>query len=162
MLRTVSTGTASLPVEASQPGKGRRWTPWVLALVAVLVVGGVLAGVLLSRGPENESSTQQLAALQRACAQWRTTTGADQMTPTDWCTNMIGWMSDRMDDHPGMWATPEAMRATCQEWSSSNATSVSEGDRIAWCDEMVTWMQQHAAQWGSWNGWMMHGPMMGG
>jgi hypothetical protein len=74
---------------------------------------------------------------------------------------MIGWMSDHMDGHPGMLASPQAMQATCQEWSSANPGSVSEGYRIAWCDDMVSWMQQHAAQWGSWNGWMMHDPMMG-
>ena len=70
-------------------------------------------------------------------------------------------MSDRMDDHSGMWASPEAMQATCQEWSAANPGSASEGDRIVWCNDMVSWMRQHAAQWGSWNGWMMHGPMMG-
>jgi hypothetical protein len=53
------------------------------------------------------------------------------------------------------------MQATCQEWSAANPAGVSEGYRITWCDDMVTWMQQHAAHWGSWNGWMMHGPMMG-
>jgi len=53
------------------------------------------------------------------------------------------------------------MRASCQEWSASNPAGVREGNGIAWCDDMVSWMQQHAGQWGSWNGWMMHGPMMG-
>ena len=70
-------------------------------------------------------------------------------------------MSNRMDDHPGMWASPEAMRTTCQEWYAANPEGASEGYRPSWCDDMVSWMQDHATQWGSWNGWMMHGPMMG-
>jgi hypothetical protein len=74
---------------------------------------------------------------------------------------MIGWMSDHMDDHPGMWASKQAMQATCQKWSAADPGGMSEGYRIAWCSDMVSWMQQRAAQWGSWNGWMMHGPMMG-
>jgi hypothetical protein len=74
---------------------------------------------------------------------------------------MIGWMSDHVDDHAGGWASPEAMQGTCQEWSAGNPGGMSEGDRIVWCDDMVSWMQQHATQWGSWSGWMMHGPKMG-
>jgi len=156
----MSTETAARPVEPPQPSPPRKWTPWIIGLVAVFVVGGVLTGVLLTRGSGDQVSSQQLAELQQACSQWKTSssTGA---TPSDWCSNMIGWMSDRMDDHPGMWASPESMQATCQEWSAANPGGVSEGKRIVWCDDMVAWMQQHASQWGSWNSWMMHGPMMG-
>jgi hypothetical protein len=74
---------------------------------------------------------------------------------------MIRWMSNRMDDHPGMWASPAAMRTTCQEWNAANLEGASEGYRPSWCDYMVAWMQQHASHWGSWDGWLMHGPMMG-
>ena len=128
-------------------------------LVAVLVVGGGLAGVLLSRGSGDQVGAQQLAALQRACVQWRASTSAPA-PPSAWCHNMIGWMSDHMDDHAAMWASPQAMQATCQEWSAANPGGMSEGHRIVWCDDMASWMQQHAAEWGSWNGWMMHRPMM--
>jgi hypothetical protein len=67
-----------------------------------------------------------------------------------------------MDGHPGMMATPAAMRATCQQWAASEPSkSGTENDRNTRCDDMVSWMQQNAKQWGSWSGWMMHGPMMG-
>jgi Tfp pilus assembly protein PilV len=156
----MSTDTEARPVEPALPVKRPNWTPWIIALAAVLVVVGVLAGVLVSRNSVNQVSSQQLAELQQACSQWKVSS-SDPATPSDWCTNMIGWMSDRMDDHPGMWASPGAMQATCQEWSAADPGAASEGYRIAWCDDMVSWMQQHAAHWGSWNGWMMHGPMMG-
>jgi Tfp pilus assembly protein PilV len=156
----VSTDTEAPAVEPAQPVKRRSWSQWIIVLIAVLVVSGVLTGVLLSPGPSNQVSSQQLAELQQACTQWKAS-GLARATPSNWCTNMIGWMSDRMDDHPGMWASPGAMQATCQEWSAADPGAASEGYRIAWCDDMVSWMQQHAAHWGSWNGWMMHGPMMG-
>ena len=132
----------------------------MIALVAVLVVGGLLTGMLLGRGPGNQVRSQQLAELQQSCTQWKGSSSGSA-APSDWCTDMSGWMSGRMDDHLGMWASPEAMQTTCQEWSAANPGSASEGYRIAWCNDMVSWMQQHAAQWGSWKGWMMHGPMMG-
>ena len=157
---SMSTDADAAPVGPAQTGRRRRATPWIIALVAVLVVGGAIIGLLVSRSSDNQLSSQQLAELQQACTQWIRSSSASA-TPADWCTNMSGWMSDRMDDHPGMWASPQAMQTTCQEWSTANPGGANEGDRIAWCDEMVSWMQQHAAQWGSWNGWMMHGSMIG-
>ena len=59
---------------------------------------------------------------------------------------------------------PIVIGQACEfDYSGTQACRVlaSEGYRIAWCDEMVSWMQHHAAQWGSWNGSVMHGPMMG-
>ena len=156
----VSTDTEAQPVGPARPNERRSWTPWVIVLVAVLVVGGVLTGVLLSRGSDNQVNSRQLAELQQACTQWKGSS-SPSATPSDWCTNMSGWMSDRMVDHPGMWASPQAMQTTCQEWSAAHPGSASEGNRIAWCNDMVSWMQQHAAQWGSWSSWMMHGSMMG-
>ncbi len=158
-LSSMTTQTSAPPVEGGSPPRSRRWTPWVVALVAVLVVG-VLTGVLVSRGSD-QAGSQQLSALQQACTQWRAV-GSGQSTPAHWCTNMTDWMADHMGGHPDNWASPAAMRTTCQEWSASDAAGVSEGNRIVWCDDMVAWMQRHAAQWGSWSGWMMHGAMMGG
>ena len=156
----MSTDTEPPPSEPSRAVKYPTWRPWIGLLIAVLIIGGVLAGLLLSRGSTNQASSQQLVELRQACTQWKAS-GSAPATPSDWCTNMIGWMSDRMDDHPRMWVSPEAMQETCQEWGAANPAGVSEGYRIAWCDDMVSWMQQHASQWGSWNGWMMHGPMTG-
>ena len=160
----VSTDTAAPPVVPSEPAgpPQRRWTPWII-LAGILVAGGVVAGVLLSGGSGNSTANAQLAEVEQACTQWAAS-GADQPAPpSDWCTNMRGWMSDRMDNYSGMWASPTAMRATCQQWgaAASPSDSGNEANRAQWCDDMVSWMQQHAAQWGSWNGWMMHGPMMG-
>ena len=156
----VSTDTEAAPVEGARPAGRRSWRPWVFLLVALLIAGGVLAGVLLSRGSSNEVSSQQLAQIQQACTQWRASASAPA-TPSTWCTDMTRWMSNRMNDHPGMWASPEAMQTTCQDWSAADLEGASQGYQQSWCNDMVTWMQQHAAQWGSWNGWMMHGPMMG-
>ncbi len=133
-----------------------------MVAVFVVVVGGVLIGVSLSRGSGNQEINTQLSTLQQACSQWSSTGSGPSTPPSGWCTNMTGWMSGRMDDHPGMWATPDAMRTTCQSWAASSASvGVGETEGSALCRDMVDWMQQHAAQWGSWNGWMMHGPMMG-
>ncbi len=78
---------------------------------------------------------------------------------------MAGWMTEQL--HAGetgsaMWANPDAMRATCRQWmSTAPGIAGSGGDASAWCNQMVAWMSQYGSQWGSWNDWMMHGPMMG-
>jgi len=58
----------------------------------------------------------------------------------------------RMDD-PGVWASPGAMRTTCQEWwegsdaaNAANAANAAKADPITLCDDTVAWMEQHAGQ----------------
>ena len=147
------------PIERGRPQRRRGWTPWVIVGV-LLLIGGLLTGVLLSRSSGKGSHSQQLAELQQACSQWIISSPAPT-APSDWCSDMVGWMSGRSEGHPGMWASPEAMQATCEQWNAADPIGATKGDAVAWCEGMVSWMQQHAAQWGSWNGWMMHGPMMG-
>jgi hypothetical protein len=134
---------------------GGRLGSWV----TLVAIAGVVIGLLLSVGPSKTiTSTERgrLSTLEQTCSQWKITRSSQATSPSDWCPNMVGWMSNHMEDRPGMWTSPSAMETTCQEWSSSNPGGVSEGDRIAWCDDMVSWMQQHAM--GSWKGWMMYGP----
>ena len=75
---------------------------------------------------------------------------------------MVQWMTGRAQDHPGMWASPDAMLTTCEQWAASAPSdSGKETDRVLWCNDMVSWMHHSATQSGSWDDWMMHGPMMG-
>lgn len=140
----------------------RRWAPLILVAGVVLVVIGVVVGVSLGGGAGTATVNAQFAEIERACSEW-VASGTDQPAPAvSWCTRLMGWMSDRMGVYSGMWASPTAMRATCEQWATSTFPQSEVGaNRTPWCDDMVSWMHQHAAHWGSWNGWLMHGPMMG-
>ena len=79
---------------------------------------------------------------------------------------MAAWMTERM--HGGtpqsstMWANPDAMRATCQQWMSTAPVIAASGeDASSWCNQIVAWMSQYGSQLGQWHDWMMHGPMLG-
>ena len=158
----MSTDIADTAVEPPLEGATRRRRlPPVRRFAGVLMIGcAVGLVVLLLTGGNSDTASAQLREVRQACTQWLAQAPDQPAPPASWCTNMTNWMADRLNDHPGMMATPAALQATCQQWSFAHPGDLSEGQRIPWCDDMVTWMQQNAQQWGSWNGWIMHGPMM--
>lgn len=144
---------------AADPRRPRR--PWLL-WAGVAIVAVVLAGCSGS-GSGGTSNAQQLAAIQQACTQWRTAYPQQSAPPSGWCQDMVSWMSAHAGNGNAMWAGPGAMRTTCEQWvSSSSPSTAPPSGSSQWCEQMVAWMSQYAAQWGSWSGWMRHGPMMGG
>lgn len=161
---TASQVAPPTPHEEATPHRRRR--PLVVAVIVLVAVGGLVAGIVLAgRSGSGITAAQaaQLRTLQSACTQWVGTTGDQSVPPANWCHDMVQWMTDRAEDHPGMWVSLDDMRATCEQWSASAPSgSGNETNPTAWCNGMVSWMQQSATRSGSsWNGWMMHGPMMG-
>lgn len=144
---------------AAVPKRARR--PWLLWAIAAIVI--VITAACGGGGSGGTTTTQQLSALQQACTQWRAAYPQQSAPPSDWCQNMVSWMSAHAGNSTAMWAGPSAMRATCEQWvSSSSPSTATPSGSSQWCEQMVTWMSQYAAQWGGWSGWMSHGPMMGG
>jgi hypothetical protein len=77
---------------------------------------------------------------------------------------MADWMTEQL--HSGrmtssmMWGSATTIGATCRKWLGTDSrVSISSSASPSWCDEMVSWMEQHI---GNWDRWMMSGHMMGG
>lgn len=146
----------------------RRW-PFVAAVVAV-GLGGLLAGVLLTRDGDPATtvdSATQVASVQHACQQWMGTTETMMGDPS-WCAGMSDWMNQAMANGtmgPAMmWGDPAQMQTTCQQWMATSPPAGASIDPSTWCTSMVTWMTEHMQGWSgndSWDGWMMNGTMMG-
>jgi hypothetical protein len=60
---------------------------------------------------------------------------------------MADWMTQRMGQSgmgpQMMWGDPERMRATCQEWMSTNPPDQTAVDPESWCAGMAEWMSDH-------------------
>jgi len=152
-----------MPLPDGAVGTGRPRRPWLLRAGAAIVVMVIAACGGSGVGSSGTTNAQQLAALQQACAQWRTAYPQQSAPPSGWCPEMVSWMSAHADNGNAMWAGPGAMRATCEQWvSSSSPGPARPSGSSQWCEQMVAWMSQYAGQWGSWSGWMRHGPMTGG
>jgi hypothetical protein len=133
--------------------------------IAILVIVGIV--VFSGSGSSSTSvlADQQLASVQHVCEQWSGssapmlgTSSADVA-----CTTMTDWMTQQLRNGrmtgPMMWGSATAMGDTCRLWMGTDSrSSVSGTASRGWCDEMVGWMRQHIANW---DGWMMHGNMMG-
>ena len=148
-------------VEAAQHHRPK----WIVVAIFVVVFLAVVVGIFVvgsSGSGLTQGQVRELGNIRSSCTQWAGA-AADQSGPPDaWCTDMVGWMSDRAGDHPGKWASPSAMRSTCEQWAASSPSgSGSESSRTQLCDVMVSWMQGHESEPGSWKNSMMSGSMMG-
>lgn len=151
------------PTGPSGPATSRRTRIGLVVGLAVAVVAAATTiGIVLSRGG-TPAEAQQLTSIQQACQQWSVTyTPSVGSGPTaSWCTGMTDWMRQELrSGHmtgPMMWSDPSTMRATCRQWMATRPSSASGIDPQV-CDQMVSWMAQHAGNWGT---WMMSSRMMG-
>ena len=147
----------------------RRHPLWLLAVglaVAALVTVGVVVLGGSSSSSKGAAADQQLASVQRACVDWTSNSapslGASSASVA--CTTMADWMTEQL--HSGrmtgsmMWGSATTMGGTCRKWLGTDSrSSIASSAWPSWCDEMVSWMEQHI---GNWDGWMMSGHMMGG
>jgi hypothetical protein len=151
----------------TEPATSRRraWLiPAVIALVALIGIG-VGIGVAVSTDDDDDgaavSDASRISSVQQACEDWMGSSRGPRPS-SDWCTRMGGWMNDqvRSGNMQGqmMWGDPDRMRSTCRQWMSSDSTATTSAAAGDWCDDMVTWMQDHMD--GDWAAWMMHGGMM--
>jgi hypothetical protein len=130
--------------------------------VTAVIVAAVTIGIVVA-GYDRSAAAPQLTSTARACRQW-TDSYAPSVgsAPTGaWCTAMTLWMGQQLHSGhmtgPMMWSDTTSMRNACRQWMSSGPPAVSGVSSQA-CDDMVTWMAQHAGNWAS---WMMTGRMMG-
>lgn len=147
-----------------------RRLPWMVVgalALAVGLVGAVVGMVIASEDDDGvaPAAGSQIASVQRACEQWMGSDSAPS-DQTERCRDMARWMSDhtgRYDMGPGMmWADPERMRTTCQQWMSDSPHAGID-DPETWCDGMVDWMSDHMQDWSGrdhWDDWEHDGPMM--
>ena len=160
--------TAGVDVATTSP---RRTRTVAVAVVAAAAIIGVLIGVAIARDDDGTtaavSSGAQVASVQQACQQWLDG-NSSMMGDPDWCSAMAGWMSQSMMGNgmgpQMMWGDPERMRATCEQWMTTDPPAGATVDPGAWCASMVDWMATHMRGWSgedTWDGWM-NGPMMGG
>lgn len=146
---------------------------WALATgVAGVAVVLVLAGMIVARTSDNGSAgttdaAVQIGSVQTACQQWLVQGGPLAHLPGS-CAEMATWMTDYMHQHglgpADMWGDPSRMLAMCQRWIGSGSGTPGTASDPPACSSMVTWMSAHMSTWSGrtgWQGWMMHGPMMG-
>ena len=149
-------------LSAPEPTTRRRIKIRFIAVVAVVIVAAVMIGVVLAHH-DSAAGAPQLTSTERACQQWSGSyTPSDGSAPTGaFCTAFTSWMGQQLHSGrlagPMMWSDTTAMRSTCRRWTSTGPAAAS-GVRPQVCDDMVTWMAQHA---GNWDNWMMTGRMMG-
>jgi hypothetical protein len=77
---------------------------------------------------------------------------------------MADWMDKQLRNGkmtgPMMWGSAPTMGSTCRQWMDTESrASISTTPSPGWCNQMVSWMEQHVGDWGN---WMMNGSMMGG
>jgi hypothetical protein len=153
--------------------KGKRRRMWLMALSMVVLAAGCTRSAAISttttsavaKTTTTNPSTgaianQQLASVQQICQRWSGNVvpalGNDSASAA--CATMAEWMSQQLRNRrmtgPMMWGRPTAMRATCRQWMATVFGTAS----APWCDELVSWMEQHI---GNWDSWMMNGNMMG-
>jgi hypothetical protein len=167
--RVTSDTQESTPTETAPPAR-RRLLPWLLGVVAVVAVAVIAAAVVAARDDNRgsrQTSTQQLASVQQACAQWRSSYAGSSVPPSTWCNQMVGWMTDQARSGrmmgPMMFGNPARMLSACQQWSSAHGAATARGNAGAWCDQMVGWMSDHMREWnhhtGGWDGWGPGGMM---
>lgn len=134
--------------------------PWIVGALAAIALVGVVVGAAVGRD-ESAAETGQIASIRHACEQWHDADAQPAMPPTDWCSDMAGWMTGRMGSDPAMdhmmWGDPSRMRSTCQQWMTTTGSDSSD----EWCARMVDWMAGHTDDWNAGDGWMMHRPMTG-
>jgi hypothetical protein len=143
----------------------RRHALWLI-LIGLVVAAVVIAAVILfSSDSSGVADRQQLASVQRVCGEWSGNSaprlGTSSASAT--CSGMADWMDQQLRNGqmtgPTMWGSATALGSTCREWMDTDSrASISTTASPGWCSEMVSWMKQHI---GNWNGWMMHGNMMG-
>lgn len=152
--------------DATTTGLGRRRAPLVMAGIVLLAV--VVAGVALATSDGSNSGRlagRHMMTSQRVgrlCDDWaRSNATTNDAVASTWCDQMTNAMDDRMaSGHmtgPMMWGTPASMRDACVKAMAGYEDAARDPD--AWCQRMVTWMQQHL---GDWNDSMMGRSMMGG
>ena len=167
----------TIPTSTPPQRRAGRRTTWLLAagLAAVTVVA-VTVGIVVFRGNNSTSTvtaaSQHLASahlisVQQSCDQWAATStppAGDGSPRSAWCTNMTGWMDQRLRNEPStgamMWGSATRLQSTCQQWMAAGAGSGSTSGETAsptWADPMANWMAQHV---GDWSKWMTSGNMM--
>lgn len=145
--------------EGARPRRSRQRWPVIAAAVIVIAVAAGVAVALATDDHERSATggvdSVQLAALQRGCQGWMNDRGSFTGADNAWCSGMVGWMRGQM--HGGqmmgstMWGDAQRMRATCNRWLATDPEDIPSGaDPRAWCDDMVTWMDQHTDDWGDW------------
>jgi hypothetical protein len=143
----------------------------VAAGAALAVLVAVVVGIVTLRHDGKDTAADlepaaQVASLQQGCQQWLRQDPVVQAPGL--CSGLTGWMATHMNTSgmgpQMMWGGPDQMRTTCRQWTMADPSAKSTGDAADWCDSMVDWMNAHMDNWsgrGDWDGWMMHGPMMG-
>lgn len=142
----------------------RRHALWLI-LIGLVVAALVLAAVIVFSGDSaGVPDRQQLASLQRVCGEWSGISAPRLGTSSasTACFVMADWMDQQLRNGqmtgPMMWGSPATMGSTCRQWMDTHSrASISTTASSGWCDEMVSWMEQHI---GNWSDWMIHGNMM--
>jgi hypothetical protein len=129
-----------------------RWPVIAAAVLAITAAAGTAVLITRDDKPGTTADSAQLAALQQGCQDWMHDRGSLAGSDTTWCSNMTGWMQDRIrDGHmmgSTMWGDPQRMFDTCTQWMATNPADVTDPD--TWCNDMVTWMDQHTNDWADW------------
>lgn len=146
---------------------GPSWPALAFVTVAAIASAGVATAVWTTPGgnapPAVVDPAVQLATLAEACDQWTEETGNATLTSDDdRCGALTGWLSDTMTQSGRsawmLWGEPEKLRAMCLGWLTARPPpDLTYRDGVAWCEDLVTWMAGHTAEWrgrGGWEGWL--------
>jgi hypothetical protein len=140
------------------------WLIPICLVVVVLIIVGVIVFSSDSSGVADQQ--QQLASVQRVCKEWSGSSAAvlGTSSASAACSTMADWMDQQLrNGHmtgPMMWGSATTMDSVCRQWmDTASRASISTTASPGWCDDMVSWMEEHMGNWGD---WMTSGTMMGG
>jgi hypothetical protein len=157
--------TTALKETPGGTSTGRRHALWLI-LILLAVAALIIVGVIVFSSDSSGVSEQQLASVQRVCGEWSGNSAPRLGTSSasTACSTMADWMDQQLRNGkmtgPMMWGTATTMGSTCRQWMDTGSrASISTTPSPGWCNQMVSWMEQHVGDWGN---WMMNGDMMGG
>jgi hypothetical protein len=144
----------------------KRHAMWLIPIGLAVVVLIIIGIIFFSSDSSGVTDQQQLASVQRVCTEWagRSASSLGSSSASAACSTMADWMGQQLQNRqmtgPMMWGSASSMDSVCRQWMNSGSrTSISTTASPGWCNDMVSWMQQHIGNWGD---WMMNGNMMGG
>jgi hypothetical protein len=157
--------TTALKESSDGTSPVRRHALWLI-LILLVVAALIIVGVIVFSSDSSGVSEQQLASVQRVCGEW-TGNSAPRLgtsSASTACSAMADWMDQQLRNGqmtgPMMWGGATTMGSTCRQWMDTDSrASISSTPSPGWCNQMVSWMEQHIGNWGN---WMMNGNMMGG
>jgi hypothetical protein len=157
-------GTITKAPEGSSSVKRRAiWLIPIGLAVVVLIIVGV---IFFSSDSSGVTDQQQLASVRRVCTEWAgssaSTLGSSSASAA--CSTMADWMGQQLQNEqmtgPMMWGSAASMESACSQWMETDSrASISTTASPGWCNDLVSWMEQHIVNWSD---WMMNGNMMGG